>query len=114
VESYPAGLLRLSTRCRWQPHAPCRDERVRHLALLDDQLRLVVGQVLVPVLGDDDEVLDADAADRWVVQAGFDGDDVARLKFRAAGADAGLLVDSKSESVPRAVDESCLGALVCP
>ncbi len=34
-------------------------------------------EVAATVLGDDDEVLDADAADGWVVDAGLDGDHVA-------------------------------------
>src|SRR5215208_7194318 len=55
-----------------------RENRLRpRLLTLDHESFRETGQVAATVLGDDDEVLYADAADFRVVDAGLDGDDVA-------------------------------------
>ena len=58
-------------------------------------------------VGDEHEVLDADAADLVVVQAGFDRDDVSGLEqLKIARGEPGLFVDLQSDAVPEAVEVS--------
>ena len=63
------------------------DDRRRSPELLDDEELLAdLRQPLVAALGDDDEILDPDAAAARQVDARLDGDDVAHLEDGAFGA----------------------------
>ena len=64
-------------------------------------------------LGDEHKVLDADAADVVVVQAGFDGDHVAGLEqLEIARGEAGLFVDLEPDAVSEAVEVAAGESLV--
>ena len=71
-----------------------------------EQVLPEAGQVLDPVRGDDDVVLDADAELALDVDARLDGDDVSRLEdvARLRGQPR-LLVDVETEAVAEAVAE---------
>src|SRR5439155_20753040 len=75
---------------------------------LDDELARRAGEVAVAVGRDDEHVLEADAADRGVVDTGLDRDDVASLERDhppLATADRGQLVDLEPDAMARAVEE---------
>src|SRR5262249_40639300 len=69
----------------------------------------VVREVLGAVLGDEHEVLEAAAAEAGVVEAGFDGDDVAGdERVTARHSHPRLLVHLQPDAVPEAVNEAVL------
>src|SRR6185295_5449243 len=63
-------------------------------------------QVAAAVLRDEDHVLDADAADAEVVEAGLDGHHRVRLEDAVARTDARRLVDVEADAVAGAVEEA--------
>src|SRR5207247_5880867 len=74
---------------------------------LDDQLARRTGEIARSGLRDDEHVLEAHAADRGVVHAGLDRDDVASDERHAsATSDARRLVDLEADAVTEPVDES--------
>src|SRR5918998_5525370 len=79
---------------------------VSETAALDYESLREAGQVAATVLRDEDEVLYADAAKFWVVDAGLDGDDVAGDELVVGEGDAGGFVDLQPDPVPRAVEEA--------
>ena len=66
-----------------------------------------VGQPAAAVRGDDDEVLDADAAEAATIEAGFDGHDVPgdAVRRRDRASDERVLVDQQADAVAGAVEE---------
>jgi len=80
--------------------------------LLDDEPLRVSGEVPVAGLGDDDEVLDADAADARVIEAGLDGD--RGVVWEGSVGEPRGLVDLKADAVAEAVEETgAATALFC-
>ena len=61
--------------------------------------------------GDDDEVFDADGAPAGIVEAGFDGDDVAGPEGDVGFADSGGFVDFQADAVAGAVEEALHAAV---
>src|SRR5918997_6948742 len=76
------------------------------LLLLEHESLREPRQVAAAIVGNDDEVLYADAADFRVVDAWLDGDDVAGDEFLVGNRDAGRFVGLQPDPVPGAVDEA--------
>src|ERR671918_2211505 len=75
---------------------------------LGRQVVRVVGEELAAVLGDEDEVLQAAAAEAFAVEARFDGEHVAGHDLVAVPAQAGQLVHLEADAVAEAVEEALL------
>src|SRR5439155_24115441 len=74
---------------------PLRSEVVREL-----------GEVLVALVGDENEILEAYAAEALAVEAGLDGDDVARNELLASHQpEDRLLVDLEPDAVTERMEE---------
>ncbi len=86
--------------------------RIRYCGHLDyPQLFAGGGEDLAAFLGDDDRVLDADAAEALQVNAGFDGDGHAGLQAAlVALAEPRRFMDFEAESMAGGVDEGAIEA----
>ena len=65
----------------------------------------------MPIIGNNQEILDADSADAGVVESGLDGDDVACLELVADLAKSRVFVDIESYAVARSMEEAHLAAV---
>lgn len=78
---------------------------------LEFELFWVGGEVFAACWGDDSKVFDTDGAAPEVVEAGFYGDDMARLEDTRGFADAWRFVDFQTQSVAGAVEEALHSAV---
>ena len=81
-------------------------------SVIGRQIVRVVGEVLEAVLRDDEEILEAAAAEAGPVEPGLDRDDVSGDERRTRrDAHAGILVHLEPDTVPEAVEEPLLERL---